>query len=75
MSNKLIELPSYIVSEQILNQTDRFTINDIFEKVNDKLKNVLKNTEEILFLIKNKIVELCDLGLISGTESFYYVIL
>lgn len=68
---EIVKLPSYIISEQILNQTDKFTIKDIFNKVKEKINNI--NTEEIWNMIRIKIMELCDLGLIFGNESIYYV--
>lgn len=68
---EIVKLPSYIISEQILNQTDKFTIKDIFNKVKEKINNI--NTDEILNMIRIKIIELCDLGLIIGNESIYYV--
>ncbi len=64
---------SYIVSNKILDQKNKFTIEDIFNGVRSELSKFISSIEEMIIFIKRKVTTLCEVGLVSDTGLFYYV--
>lgn len=74
MKIELESNPDYIVSNEILEQKGMFTLEDIFEGVKDRLISQFQNnTENLLMFIREKIITLCEIRLISDTGLYYYV--
>ena len=74
MAEKLESNPNFIVSNAILEQTGRFTTNDIFKSVETRLLALFKQCiNELLQFIKDKIIALCEIRLVSDTGFYYYV--
>ena len=66
--------PSFIVSEVILNQNGKFTVNDILNKVKHLILNQFETIDDLINYIIKKLDSMCDLGLIGKTLIYYFSI-
>ena len=62
---------SFIVSKEILIRDGKFTVNDIFDSVKDKITESISN-ENLKKYIKKKMDDMCEDGLIAKTETYYF---
>ena len=66
--------PNYIVSNEILEQKGMFTLDDIFKKVKNRLLDRFQNSNDnLLMFIREKIITLCEVKLVSDTGLYFYV--
>mgnify|MGYP000889719071 FL=1 len=68
----LKEKPGYIITEIILNIQGKFTAEELFLSLKDKMRNMFPNEKEIKNYIIKKIETLIKHGLISKTDLFYF---
>lgn len=70
----LKERPGYIITEIILNIQGKFTAEELFLSLKDKMRNMFPNEKEMKNYIIKKIETLNKHGLISKTDLFYFSI-
>lgn len=68
----LKEKPGYIITEIILNIQGKFTAEELFLSLKDKMRNMFPNEKEMKNYIIKKIETLNKHGLISKTDLFYF---
>lgn len=68
----LKEKPGYIITEIILNIQGKFTAEELFLSLEDKMRNMFPNKKEMKNYIIKKIETLNKHGLISKTDLFYF---
>lgn len=68
----LKEKPGYIITEIILNIQGKFTAEELFLSLKDKMRNMFPNEKEMKNYIIKKIEILIKHGLISKTDLFYF---
>lgn len=69
---ELKEKPGYIITEIILNIQGKFTAEELFLSLKDKMRNMFPNEKEMKNYIIKKIETLNKHGLISKTDLFYF---
>lgn len=69
---ELKEKPGYIITEIILNIQGKFTAEELFLSLEDKMRNMFPNEKEMKNYIIKKIETLNKHGLISKTDLFYF---
>lgn len=67
----LKEKPGYIITEIILNIQGKFTAEELFLPLKEKMKNMFPSESDMKSYIRKKLETLCEHGLI-GKTSFYY---
>lgn len=72
MSNAIKQTPGYIVSNEVLSKKGRFTFQDILDDVIPSLESLFESIDSLRNYVTNKINEMCDLGLVSRTEVYYF---
>lgn len=65
-------MPGYIITEIILNIQGKFTAEELFLSLKDKMRNMFPNEKEMKNYIIKKIETLNKHGLISKTDLFYF---
>ena len=68
----LKEKPGYIITEIILNIQGKFTAEELFLSLKDKMSNMFPNEKEMKNYVIKKIETLNDHGLIGKTDLFYF---
>ena len=78
MINTIYEEKSKIVSEIILDQTDKFIVKDIIEKVKSKIEDQIEKLFGTLAdmenYIINKLNSMCEYGLVGTTAFSYFAV-
>lgn len=78
MINTIYEEKSKIVSEIILDQTDKFIVKDIIEKVKSKIEDQIEKLFGTLAdmenYIINKLNSMCEYGLVGKTDLYYFAV-
>jgi len=69
---ELKEKPGYIITEIILNIQGKFTAEELFLSLKDKMRNMFPNEKEMKNYIIKKIETLNKHGLINKTDLFYF---
>ena len=69
---ELKEKPGYIITEIILNIQGKFTAEELFLSLKDKMRNMFPNEKEMKEYIFKKIEAIHSHGLISKTDLFYF---
>ena len=69
---ELKEMPGYIITEIILNIQGKFTAEELFLSLKDKMRNMFPNEKEMKNYIIKKIETLNNHGLIGKTDLFYF---
>ena len=64
--------PSFVVSDVILNQNGKFTVNDILNKVKYIILDQFKTIDDLINYIIKKLDSMCELGLIGKTSIYYF---
>ena len=74
----IYEEKSKIVSEIILDQTDKFIVKDIIEKVKSKIEDQIEKLFGTLAdmenYIINKLNSMCEYGLVGKTDLYYFAV-
>ena len=60
---------SFVVADVILEQQEKFTIEDRLNKVRKRIKTSIENLKEY---IVNKLNSMCEYGLIGRTNVYYF---
>jgi hypothetical protein len=68
----LKEKPGYIITEIILNIQGKFTAEELFLSLKDKMRNMFPNEKEMKNYIIKKIESVHSHGLIGKTDLFYF---
>lgn len=72
MNNLSKEEVNYKISEIILNKKGKFIAQDIYNLVEEIIKDLFKSFEDICNYILEKLDSMCNSGLIGRTESYYF---
>lgn len=72
MKNLLNQKPSFVVSDAILNQNGKFTMNDILNEVKNVILDQFKTIDGLINYIIKKLDSMCNLGLIGKTSIYYF---
>ena len=70
----LKEKPGYIITEIILNIQGKFTAEELFLSLKDKMRNMFPNEKEMKNYIIKKIEAVHSHGLIGKTDLFYFLV-
>lgn len=68
------EKPGYIITEIILNIQGKFTAEELFLSLRNKMGNMFPNEKEMKNYIYKKMETLNNHGLIGKTDLFYFSI-
>ncbi len=74
MEKQIMPKVSFVVSEIILNQEGKFTIQDILDKVKSKIKDQFETIDNLKRYIIEKLDSMCDYGLVGRTDVYYFSI-
>lgn len=74
MEKQTMPKVSFVVSEIILNQEGKFTIQDILDKVKSKIKDQFETIDNLKRYIIEKLDSMCDYGLVGRTDVYYFSI-
>lgn len=67
------ESPEYIVSDIVLARRDDFTLEQIVTAVSPQLSDKFDTAKDLEDFVKERLVVLRDVGLITFTTFYYYV--